>query len=254
MFFFASHQPPLPHRMESSLPWGQGLDASRGALCGGCGGRESVASLSKPTSKSKRVRVGGESVMASSSRGRLRDEKEPSSEFARMRRRNRERWLNASFRGDARTAGDSSQAKSYIPTTDGDATGFRTFSVGVDVPSRGGEWGFKSIAPALLGGEPQGLWSSGQVTRAGLWGGCCSAGVCFSSAMARGRGVRLPEQSRGGGRPAWQLFLVLGVLRRRWLASRGGTNLHLAAFALGARESVFQTAPVAEKSWDSGGQ
>ena len=175
--------------MESSLPWGQGLDASRGALCGGCGGRASVASLSKPTSKSKRVRVGGESVMASSSRGRLRDEKEPSSEFARMRRRNRERWLNASFRGDARTAGDSSQAKSYMPTTDGDATGFRTFSVGVDVPSRGGEWGFKSIAPALLGGDPQGLWSSGQVTRAGLWGGCCSAGVCFSSAMARAAGL-----------------------------------------------------------------
>merc|ERR1712147_266781 len=103
-------RPPLPHKMESSLPWGQGLDASRGALCGGCGGRASVASSSKP----KRVRVGGESVMASSSRGRLRDEKEPSSEFARMRRRNRERWLNASLRGDARTAGDSSQAKSYM--------------------------------------------------------------------------------------------------------------------------------------------
>ena len=175
--------------MESSLPWGQGLDASRGALCGGCGGRASVASLSKPTSKSKRVRVGGESAMASSSRGRLRDEKEPSSEFARMRLKNKLRWLNASLRGDARTAGDSSQAKSYMPTTDGDATGFRTFSVGVDVPSRGGEWGFKSIAPALLGGDPQGLWSSGQVTRAGLWGGCCSAGVCFSSAMARAAGL-----------------------------------------------------------------
>ena len=175
--------------MESSLPWGQGLDASRGALCGGCGGRASVASLSKPTSKSKRVRVGGESAMASSSRGRLRDEKEPSSEFARMRLKNKLRWLNASLRGDARTAGDSSQAKSYMPTTDGDATGFRTFSVGVDAPSRGGEWGFKSIAPARRGGEPQGRWSSGQVTRAGLWGGCWSAGVCFSSAMARAAGL-----------------------------------------------------------------
>ena len=175
--------------MESSLPWGQGLDASRGALCGGCGGRASVASLSKPTSKSRRVRVGGESAMASSSRGRLRDEKEPSSEFARMRLKNKLRWLNASLRGDARTAGDSSQAKSYMPTTDGDATGFRTFSVGVDVPSRGGEWGFKSIAPALRGGDPQGRWSSGQVTRAGLWGGCCSAGVCFSSAIVCAAGL-----------------------------------------------------------------
>ena len=165
-------QVPLPHKMESSLPWGQGLDASRGALCGGCGGRASVASLSKPTSKSKRVRVGGESAMASSSRGRLREEKEPSSEFARMRLKNKLRWLNASFRGDARTAGDSSQAKSYMPTTDGDATGFRTFSVGVDAPSRGGEWGFRSMAPARRGGEPHGRWSSGQVTRAGLWGGC----------------------------------------------------------------------------------
>ena len=206
--------------MESSLPWGQGLDASRGALCGGCGGRESVASLSKPTSKSKRVRVGGESVMASSSRGRLRDEKEPSSEFARMRRRNRERWLNASLRGDARTAGDSSQAKSYMPTTDGDATGFRTFSVGVDVPNRGGEWGFKSIAPALLGGEPQGRWSSGQVTRAGLWGGCCSAGVCFSSAMARAAGLDY-RGSPAAAKAARRLKIVgLRVLRRR-LAARG---------------------------------
>ena len=195
--------------MESSLPWGQGLDASRGALCGGCGGRASVASLSKPTSKSKRVRVGGESAMASSSRGRLRDEKEPSSEFARMRLKNKLRWLNASLRGDARTAGDSSQAKSYMPTTDGDATGFRTFSVGVDVPSRGGEWGFKSIAPARRGGEPQGRWSSGQVTRAGLWGGCWSAGVCFSSAMARAAGLdyRLAVPRRGGGPASAELEL-----------------------------------------------
>ena len=114
---------------------------------------------------------------------------------------NSERWLNASFRGDARTAGDSSQAKSYMPTTDGDATGFRTFSVGVDAPSRGGEWGFKSIAPARRGGEPQGRWSSGQVTRAGLWGGCWSAGVCFSSAMALcavAAGLDYRLQSRGG--------------------------------------------------------
>ena len=241
--------------MESSLPWGQGLDASRGALCGGCGGRESVASLSKPTSKSKRVRVGGESIMASSSRGRLRDEKEPSSEFARMRRRNRERWLNASLRGDARTAGDSSQAKSYMPTTDGDAAGFRTFSVGVDAPSRGGEWGFRSMAPALLlGGEPQGLWSSGQVTRAGLWGGCCSAGVCFSSAMARAAGLDYRGSPAAAVGRLGSLFLVLGVLRRRWLASRGGANLHLAAFALGAEESVFERAPLGEKSWVSEGQ
>ena len=54
------------------------------------------------------------------------------------------------------------------------------------------------------------------------------------------RGVRLPIGSPAAIGRLGSLFLVLGVLRRRWLASRGGTNLHLAAlFALGARERFF---------------
>merc|ERR1712147_266780 len=86
-------QPPqrAPRDASSPCPHGKLL-----SILWGSGGRASVASLSKPTSKSKRVRVGGESAMASSSRGRLRDEKEPSSEFARMRLKNKLRWLNAS--------------------------------------------------------------------------------------------------------------------------------------------------------------
>ena len=57
------------------------------------------------------------------------------------------------MRGEARTAGDSSQAKSYMPTTDGDATGFRTFSVGVDAPSRGGDLDLPSLI-SRLGEQP----------------------------------------------------------------------------------------------------
>ena len=52
------------------------------------------------------------------------------------------------------------------------------------------------------------------------------------------RGVRLPVGSPAAavGRLG-SLFLILGVLRRRWLASRGGADLRLAAlFALCARE------------------
>ena len=106
--------------------------------------------------------------------------------------------------------------------------------MGVDVPNRGGECGFKSIAPALLGGEPQGRWSSGQVTRAGLWGGCCSAGVCFSSAMARAAGL----DYLGGSPAAEDLELEsfgyrLAIPRRRIGSSRGGGG------AIAAAESEY---------------
>ena len=148
-----------------------------------------MAASSESAESCDRLRGRGmaEKLSLESARPRTGTEEKLSLESERPPRLKRLRWLNARLRGLSRRAGLSSQAKSYMPTTLGEAKGLVQLpcGVGVEPLSCGGECAWTSMA--LAAWRRGDSCSSGQVTRAAGPGWASGVGEGFLALVAIGR-------------------------------------------------------------------